>query len=65
MCVFAAKPDDILLARLLPSKGTLGSQVLKDVTYPLTLNILGLEKNGVRPKISLHTSDLVQRFENF
>jgi hypothetical protein len=46
VCVVAAKPDDILLARLLPSRGTLGSQVLKDVylPYPFTLNILGWEK---------------------
>ena len=46
MCAVAAKPDDILVARLLPSRGTLGSQVLEDVylSYPFTLNILGLEK---------------------
>lgn len=41
-----AKPEDVLLARFPPSRGTLGSQVLKDVylSCPFILSIMGLEK---------------------
>lgn len=46
VCAAVAKPEDVLLPRLLPSRGTLGSQVLKNVylSCSFILSITGLEK---------------------